>query len=76
MTIYAGTVARIIQTPAPTVGFDASARGGHNLKRGALSAGMDCGHKVKSDHLSCLSVSSFYQPTVTLQERPSPASPG
>jgi hypothetical protein len=48
-TIAAGTVARIIQAPAATAGFNASALGGHSLKRGGLSTGMGCGHEVKND---------------------------
>ena len=48
-TIAAGTVARIIQAPAATAGFNASALGGHSLKRGELSTGMGCGHEVKND---------------------------
>ena len=43
MAIDAGTVARIIQARAAGAGFDPSALGGHSLKRGALSTGMDRG---------------------------------
>jgi site-specific recombinase XerC len=39
--IDAGTVARIIQARAAKAGFDATVLGGHSLKRGALSTGMD-----------------------------------
>jgi site-specific recombinase XerC len=41
MAIDAGTVARIIQARAARAGFDARLLGGHSLKRGALSTGMD-----------------------------------
>jgi hypothetical protein len=41
LAIDAGTVARIIQTRAARAGFDPSVLGGHSLKRGALSTGMD-----------------------------------
>jgi integrase len=41
MAIDAGTVARIIQARAARAGFDAKVLGGHSLKRGALSTGMD-----------------------------------
>jgi len=43
MAIDAGTVARIIQARAAGAGFDPRALGGHSLKRGALSTGMDRG---------------------------------
>ena len=43
MAIDAGTVARIIQARAASAGFDPAALGGHSLKRGALSTGMDRG---------------------------------
>jgi hypothetical protein len=43
MAIDAGTVARIIQARAARAGFDRTALGGHSLKRGALSTGMDRG---------------------------------
>ncbi len=43
MPIDAGTVARIIQARAASAGFDPGALGGHSLKRGALSTGMDRG---------------------------------
>jgi site-specific recombinase XerC len=39
--IDSGTVARIIQARAAKAGFDAALLGGHSLKRGALSTGMD-----------------------------------
>lgn len=38
-----GTVARIIQARAVAAGFERSALGGHSLKRGALTTGMDRG---------------------------------
>jgi len=41
--IDAGTVARIVQARAANAGFDPAAVGGHSLKRGALSTGMDRG---------------------------------
>jgi integrase len=41
LAIDAGTVGRIIQTRAARAGFDPSVLGGHSLKRGALSTGMD-----------------------------------
>jgi integrase len=41
MAIDAGTVARIIQVRAARAGFDAKLLGGHSLKRGALTTGMD-----------------------------------
>ncbi len=37
------TVARIIQVRAAAAGFDATRMGGHSLKRGALTTGMDRG---------------------------------
>jgi len=37
------TVARIIQARAAAAGFDAAALGGHSLKRGAMTTGMDLG---------------------------------
>ena len=43
MSIDAGTVARIIQARAASAGFDPTTFGGHSLKRGALSTGMDRG---------------------------------
>ena len=43
MAIDAGTVARIIQARAASAGFDPTTLGGHSLKRGALSTGMDRG---------------------------------
>ena len=39
----ARTVARIVQARAAAAGFDAAALGGHSLKRGALTTGMDLG---------------------------------
>ena len=36
-----GSVARIVQRRAAAAGFDAAALGGHSLKRGALTTGMD-----------------------------------
>jgi len=41
--IDAGTVARIIKTRAAKAGFDRDEVGGHSLKRGALTTGMDRG---------------------------------
>ena len=41
--IDAGTVARIIKTRAAKAGFDPDEVGGHSLKRGALSSGMERG---------------------------------
>jgi site-specific recombinase XerC len=41
--IDAGTVARIVQARAAAAGFDPAVLGGHSLKRGALSTGMDRG---------------------------------
>ena len=41
--IDAGTVARIIKTRAAKAGFDPDEIGGHSLKRGALTTGMDRG---------------------------------
>jgi len=41
--IDAGTVARIIKTRAAKAGFDRDEIGGHSLKRGALTTGMDRG---------------------------------
>ena len=41
--IDAGTVARVIQTRARAAGFDPDVLGGHSLKRGALSTGMERG---------------------------------
>lgn len=38
-----GTVARIIQARAAAAGFERTALGGHSLKRGALTTGMDRG---------------------------------
>ena len=38
-----GTVARIVQRRAAAAGFDPAALGGHSLKRGALTSGMDRG---------------------------------
>ncbi|MDC6684852.1 hypothetical protein N4Q63_27670, partial [Leclercia adecarboxylata] len=37
------TVARIIQARAKAAGFDPASLGGHSLKRGALTTGMDRG---------------------------------
>jgi integrase len=37
------TVARIVQARAAAAGFDPAALGGHSLKRGALTTGMDLG---------------------------------
>jgi hypothetical protein len=37
------TVARIIQARAAAAGFEAAALGGHSLKRGAMTTGMDLG---------------------------------
>ena len=39
--IDSGTVARIIQARAAAAGFERDAMGGHSLKRGALTTGMD-----------------------------------
>ncbi len=44
-----GTVARIIQARAAAAGFERDAMGGHSLKRGALTTGMDRG--VHPTHL-------------------------
>jgi len=41
--IDAGTVARIVKARAATAGFDPRMLGGHSLKRGALTTGMDRG---------------------------------
>ena len=41
--IDAGTVARIVKARAAAAGFDPRALGGHSLKRGALTTGMDRG---------------------------------
>jgi hypothetical protein len=41
MAIDAGTVARIIQAHAARAGFDPRVLGGHSLKRGALSTGIN-----------------------------------
>jgi integrase len=41
--IDAGTVARIVQARAKAAGFDPDVLGGHSLKRGALSTGMEHG---------------------------------
>jgi integrase len=41
--IDAGTVARIVQARAKAAGFDPDVLGGHSLKRGALSTGMERG---------------------------------
>jgi hypothetical protein len=41
--IDAGTVARIVQARAKVAGFDPDVLGGHSLKRGALSSGMERG---------------------------------
>jgi integrase len=41
--IDAGTVARIIKARAAAAGFDRDGIGGHSLKRGALTTGMDRG---------------------------------
>ena len=41
--IDAGTVARIVQARAAAAGYDRAALGGHSLKRGALTTGMDRG---------------------------------
>ena len=38
-----GTVARIVQARAAAAGFERAALGGHSLKRGALTTGMDRG---------------------------------
>jgi hypothetical protein len=41
IAIDAGAAARIIQARAAQAGFDAKVLGGHSLKRGELSTGMD-----------------------------------
>ena len=41
--IDAGTVARIVPAVAAKAGFDPSALGGHSLRRGALSTGIERG---------------------------------
>jgi integrase len=43
VAIDAGTVARIVKARAAVAGFDPRALGGHSLKRGALTTGMDRG---------------------------------
>jgi len=50
--IDSGTVARIIQARAAAAGFERDAMGGHSLKRGALTTGMD--HGVHPTHLKRL----------------------
>ena len=50
--IDAGSVARIIQARAAAAGFERDAMGGHSLKRGALTTGMDRG--VHPTHLKRL----------------------
>jgi hypothetical protein len=50
--IDAGTVARIVKARAAAAGFDPRALGGHSLKRGALTTGMDRG--VHPTHLKQL----------------------
>jgi site-specific recombinase XerC len=50
--IDARTVARIIQTRAVAAGFDRGALGGHSLKRGAMTTGMDRG--IHPTHLKRL----------------------
>ncbi len=50
--IDAGSVARIIQARAAAAGFKRDAMGGHSLKRGALTTGMDRG--VHPTHLKRL----------------------
>ena len=42
-TIAAGTVARIMEERAVAADFDCTVLGGHSLKRGALTTGMDLG---------------------------------
>jgi integrase len=50
--IDAGTVARVVQARAAAAGFDPTVLGGHSLKRGALSTGMDRGvHPTRLKHL-------------------------
>jgi hypothetical protein len=52
--IAACTVARIIQARAARAGFDAKVLGGHSLKRGALSTGMDRNiHPTRLKQLGC-----------------------
>jgi hypothetical protein len=41
--IDAGPVAHIVKARAAAAGFDPRMLGGHSLKRGALTTGMDCG---------------------------------
>ena len=41
--IDSGTVARIVRRRAAAAGLDPAAPGGHSLKRGALTSGMDRG---------------------------------
>ena len=43
VAIDAGTVARIVKARAAAADFDPRALGGHSLKRGALTTGMDLG---------------------------------
>jgi integrase len=46
------TVARIVQARAAAAGYNAAALGGHSLKRGALTTGMDRGvHPTRLKHL-------------------------
>jgi integrase len=46
------TVARIVQSRAAAAGFDPTALGGHSLKRGAMTTGMDRGvHPTRLKHL-------------------------
>lgn len=47
-----GSVARIVQARAAAAGFDPAALGGHSLKRGALTTGMEQGaHPTRLKHL-------------------------
>jgi hypothetical protein len=41
--VDAGTIARIVKLRAKTAGFDPAVLGGHSLKRGAMTTGMDRG---------------------------------
>lgn len=47
------SIARIIQSRASAAGLDGKTFGGHSLKRGALTTGMDAGaHPVKLKRLA------------------------
>ena len=42
-SLDSGTIARIVKKRAAAAGFDAHEFGGHSLKRGAMTTGMDSG---------------------------------